>query len=48
MSDVDADGEDSDQVPKTRVRLRCLVRCTWRIGLWLQLVSSSDLNARVI
>ena len=41
MGDIDGECESSGPGARARVRYRCSVRCTWRIGLWFELASGS-------
>lgn len=47
MGDINADGVGSGPGARARVRVRCSARSTERIGLWLELVSASDVRGRV-
>ena len=46
MGDVNADGEQPGPESRARFRVRCLVRCSGRIGLHLELGYISDVRAR--
>ena len=46
VGDVDAFGEGSVPGVRSKVRVRCSVRCTGWIGLRLELGSSYDVKAR--
>lgn len=52
MGDVYGDGDGSGKWAKAMVRVRCSVKYTGRIGLWLELGSGYDvrmiLNFRVM
>ena len=47
MGYIDGDGEVYGPVARTRVRGRCFVICTGKIGLQLELGFSSDVRWRV-
>ena len=49
MGDVNRDGDGSGPVARAKVRVLCSVRCTGRIGFWIELGSGSDvrLSARL-
>ena len=46
MGDVNADNVGSGPVARATVRVMCSVRCTGRIGLWLELGCSCDVRLR--
>lgn len=46
MGDINDDGDRSGPWARTTAMVRCSVRCAWRIGLWFEFRSTSDVRAR--
>ena len=44
VGDVNVDGEGSGPVARYKVRVLCSLRCTGRIGFWIELGSGSDVR----